>query len=255
MKVVIIGTGNVAYALAEKISHAAEHKLLQIAGRNAMQAERIASHVNVPFTGTLDHLNRKADLYVVAVTDESLENIGEWLELDKKLIVHTAGSVGIDVLQKVSTNYGVLYPLQSLKRGIKVPDEIPLLVDGNSPDDLALIKDFALSISSKVEVADDLTRKKIHLAAVFVNNFSNHLYALAERYCEQEQLSFDLLKPLIVETAARLHSQSAERSQTGPALRNDQSTISKHETLLKNYPELRKIYEMMNKSIREFHAE
>ena len=251
MKVVIIGTGNVAYALAEKILHS-EHELLQVTGRNAMHAERMGTHMNVPFTGSLDHLERMADLYIVAVSDESLQNISEWLRLNKKLVVHTAGSVSIDVLQNVSTNYGVLYPLQSLKRGMKVPDEIPLLVDGNSPDDLALIKDFALSISSRVGVADDLTRKKLHLAAVFVNNFTNHLYALAEQYCDEEQLPFELLQPLIIETAERLSAQSARRSQTGPALRNDQSTITKHLELLKEYPALKKLYEIMTKSIEDF---
>src|SRR5690349_19940058 len=120
MKVVIIGTGNVAYALAEKTSNS-EHELVQVAGRNAMHTERIGTHLQVPFTGSLIHLEKKADLYIVAVTDESLQNINEWLQLDKKLVVHTAGSVTIDVLKKVSTNYGVLYPLQTLKYGMKVP--------------------------------------------------------------------------------------------------------------------------------------
>jgi predicted short-subunit dehydrogenase-like oxidoreductase (DUF2520 family) len=251
MKVVIIGTGNVAYALAEKISNS-EHDLLQVAGRNALAGEKIAKHHDVAFAGSLVQLEMKADLYIVAVNDASLVTIGDWLKLDRKLVVHTAGSVSIDVLKKVSTNYGVLYPLQSLRSGRTVPKEIPLLVDGNTADDLALIKDFAHSISSKVEVADDAKRMHLHLAAVFVNNFTNHLYALAEKYCEVEQLPFNLLHPLIIETAERLRNHTAIDSQTGPALRNDQSTISEHKQMLEKYPEMKKIYEMMTNSIKEF---
>ena len=250
MKIVIIGTGNVAYALAEKISRS-EHELMQIAGRNAMAAEKIAARVNAGFTGSIAHLERKADLYIVAISDGSLLMVGDWLKLDKKLVVHTAGSVSKEVLKNVSTNYGVLYPLQSLRQGKTVPHEVPFLVDGNTADDLALIKDFASSLSDRVEVADDLMRKKLHLAAVIVNNFTNHLYALAEKYCEKEHLSFDLLHPLILETADRLKLQSAKDSQTGPALRNDQVTIAEHEQLLEKYPEVKKIYELMTKSIKE----
>ena len=251
MKVVIIGTGNVAYALAEKISRS-DHELMQVAGRNAMAAEKIAKPLQVSFTGSMIHLERKADLYIIAISDNALVSIENWLKLDKKLAVHTAGSVSKDVLKSVSANYGVLYPLQSLKAGAPIPSEIPFLVDGNTPDDLALINDFATSLSSKVEVADDLTRKKLHLAAVFVNNFTNHLYALAEKYCEAEDLPFDFLHSLILETAERLRLQTAKDSQTGPSLRNDESTIAEHQILLKKYPELKRIYVLMTESIKEF---
>jgi predicted short-subunit dehydrogenase-like oxidoreductase (DUF2520 family) len=252
MNVVIVGTGNVAYALGEKICKS-EHDLLQVAGRNALAAEKIGRHLQVAFTGSLANLERKADLYIIAISDASLQTVGDWLQLEKKLVVHTAGSVSIEVLKKVSTNYGVLYPLQSFRSGMKLPEEIPFVVDGNTADDLTLIKDFASSLSSRIEVADDLTRKKIHLAAVFVNNFSNHLYALAEKYCEAESLPFDLLLPLIFQTAERIRQSRAKDSQTGPALRNDEATISNHIQLLKDYPKLKKIYEMMTEDIREFH--
>ena len=252
MKVVIIGAGNAAEILGRKIKQT-NHHLLQVVGRNPLTAEKLARQLEVEFTNTVSHIQQQADIYIVAISDDALASVNEWLQLDRRLVVHTAGSVSKHVLKGVSKNYGVLYPLQSLKAGMEVLPEIPFLVDGNTADDLALIKDFASDLSDKVEVADDEARLKMHVAAVVVNNFVNHLYALAEKYCKDEKLSFDLLHPLIFQTAQRLTHQSAKYSQTGPALRKDQSTIVAHEGLLKKYPELKKIYETMTTSIQNFH--
>jgi predicted short-subunit dehydrogenase-like oxidoreductase (DUF2520 family) len=249
MEVVIIGTGNVAYGLGRKIKSSA-HRLVQVVGRTSSHASRIGEALDVSFSVIKDSMNKKADLYIVAIADDALPGIGNWLSLDRKLIVHTAGSVSKDVLQPVSKNYGVLYPLQSMNYGAEVLPEIPFLVDGNTPDDLALIHDFATSISEKVEVANDEARLKLHVAAVVVNNFSNHLYSLAERFCIQEKLPFHLLQPLIRETANRISLISPKDAQTGPAARNDTSTISKQMEILRSYPELKKIYKMITESIR-----
>jgi predicted short-subunit dehydrogenase-like oxidoreductase (DUF2520 family) len=248
MEVVIIGTGNVAHALAMLIK-ASDHVLLEVSGRNPAHLKKMATEREVS-TSSLVAINKKADLYIVAVTDDALNHIGDWLSLEKKMVVHTAGSVSKDVLKKVSRNYGVLYPLQSLKAQMNVLPEIPFLVDGNTPDDLALILDFALSISGKVEVADDEARRKLHLAAVFVNNFTNHLYALAEAFCEREKLPFEFLHPLINETAHRLQLIPAKDAQTGPAARDDINTIQKQMEMLKDFPEMLRVYELMTESIR-----
>jgi len=248
MDIVIIGTGNVAYALAGLIKKS-DHILLEVSGRNTAQLKKITEAFDTP-ASSIPNLTKDADLYIVAISDDALYNISDWLTLEKKLVVHTAGSVSKEVLQKVSRNYGVLYPLQSLKAGMKTIPEIPFLVDGNTADDLALIRDFALSLSNKVEIADDEARRKLHLAAVVVNNFTNHLYALAEEFCEKEGLSFDLLQPLILETANRIKTMSANDAQTGPAARNDLSTIENQEALLRNHPELKKVYELITASIQ-----
>ena len=253
MDIVIIGTGNVAYTLARKIKNS-EHDLLQVAGRNPQKASKLGAALNIPHALDIQSLNKQADFYIVAIADDALYSIGDWLNLEKKLVVHTAGSVSKDVLRKVSKNYGVLYPLQSLKSMMEIIPEIPFLVDGNTPDDLALIRDFASSLSDKVVVADDESRIRLHVAAVVVNNFSNHLYALAEEFCRKENLQFDLLQPLISETASRLTNVSPGDAQTGPAVRNDESTIEKQTKLLRKYPELKKIYQEMTRSIKTFHS-
>jgi len=248
MKIVIIGTGNVAYALGRKIKESS-HELLQVAGRHALHVKKIGNTLGVSYTSPVSSLNIQADLYIVAVSDNALQTIGDWLYLDKKLVVHTAGSVSMQVLQKVSRNYGVLYPIQSLTEESVNILEVPFLVDGNSPDDLALIMDFASSISDNVKVADDETRKKLHLAAVIVNNFANHLYVLAEKYCSEEELDFTILHPLIKETASRIAHHSPAEVQTGPAARNDLITIAKQKELLSSHPALMKIYEQITESI------
>src|SRR2546421_5301314 len=253
MKVVIIGTGNVAAAIGRKI-RASEHELVQVAGRSGLHAARIGKDLDVSFVADLTLVSREADLYIVAITDDALPSLAKWLKLDRKLVVHTAGSVTKNILEPVSKNYGVLYPLQSLRIESAYLPDIPLLVDGNTADDLALIKDFASSISDKVEVADDLTRLKIHLAAVMVNNFTNHLYALAEIFCREEQIDFHLFRPLITETANRLNYISAFNAQTGPAIRHDHSTLASHMKILKKYPQLKKIYEEMTRSIQTMYA-
>ncbi|MBI3717943.1 MAG: DUF2520 domain-containing protein [Sphingobacteriales bacterium] len=248
MNIVLTGSGNVATVLGKKIQIAG-HDILQVAGRNETACAELGALLKCPFTINWSFINQHADLYIIAIADAALEHIHKRLNLDKKIVVHTAGSVSKEVLHKVSKNYGVLYPLQSLRKEKELLPEIPFLIDANSNDTIALLQDFAESISGNVQVADDETRKKIHLAAVLVNNFTNHLYALAERYCEDEHLDFKMLLPLIEETAERIKLASPKDIQTGPAVRSDDSTIKAHLQLLNHHPHLKKLYEQFTENI------
>lgn len=248
MDVVIIGSGNVATVLGKKIK-AAGHDILQVAGRNEQTCAELAVLLNCEFTINWNFINRHADLYIVAVSDAALPALHEQLQLDKKLVVHTAGAVTKEVLQKVSVNYGVLYPLQSLRKAKEPLPEIPFLVDANSYDAIALLKEFAETIATNVQVADDDARKKIHLAAVLVNNFTNHLYALADKYCAGEHLDFNLLLPLIEETADRIKTNSPQTVQTGPAVRGDKATLQTHLDMLNEHPQLKELYRIFSESI------
>jgi predicted short-subunit dehydrogenase-like oxidoreductase (DUF2520 family) len=250
MKVVIIGSGNTATILGRKIK-AASHDILQVTGRNAAAVQALASALGCNGNADVANIDHSADIYIVALADKALPQLHEWLQLDKKLVVHTAAAISRDVLQKVSKNYGVLYPLQTLRKEQPDLPEIPFLVDGNSADDLALVQDFAASLSNKVLVAGDELRLRMHVAAVFAGNFANHLYVLAEDFCKKEQLNFSLLLPLISETANRLRDLSPRQSQTGPAVRNDRVTLEKHLEVLNAYPELRQMYELMTASIQK----
>lgn len=248
MKAVIIGSGNTATVLGRKIK-AAEHTILQVTGRNAAAVAALAAELEC--NGSTNGIDSSADIYIVAIADKALPEVHEWLRLDKKLVVHTAAAVPANVLEKASRNYGVLYPLQTLRKEQADIPPIPFLVDGNSPDDLALVQDFAASLSDQVFVAGDELRLRMHIAAVFASNFTNHLYVLAEEFCKKEQLDFSLLLPLINETAHRLYDLSPKQSQTGPALRNDNATIDKHLAILSAYPSLKKIYQELTLSIMQ----
>ncbi|MGB8190400.1 MAG: DUF2520 domain-containing protein [Chitinophagaceae bacterium] len=249
MRVVIIGSGNTATVLGRKIK-ASDHSILQVTGRNEVAVTALANELASKPNTDPHSIDLAADLYVIAIADSALPQLHEWLQLDKKTVVHTAAAVSKDVLQKISRNYGVLYPLQTLRKEQQHLPEIPFLVDGNTADDLALIEDFARTLSPDVLIADDALRLRVHVAAVFVNNFTNHLYALAQEFCKKEQLDFSLLQPLIDETAQRLHTLSPGDSQTGPAVRNDRATIEKHLEVLSAYPHLKNIYEQLTESIQ-----
>jgi predicted short-subunit dehydrogenase-like oxidoreductase (DUF2520 family) len=200
-----------------------------------------------------ENVGDKSDLYIIAVSDSAIAEVAQLVRVDKKLIVHTAGSVEKDILLPCSKNYGVLYPLQSLRKEMDYLPEIPFLVDGNTADNAALIEDLAKSISSYVQSAGDTQRLMSHTAAVIVSNFTNHLYTLAEDFCIKENLDFKMFMPLIHEVAERVQTNSPGSVQTGPAIRNDTSTINKHISLLSQYPLQRSVYRFLTDSIRHWH--
>jgi hypothetical protein len=164
--------------------------------------------------------------------------------------VHTAGAVSKDVLKDVSLQYGVLYPLQSLRKELaEKPTVIPFLVEGNNELTTQTLLTFAQSISQNVSVITENDRFKLHVSAVVVNNFTNHLYALAAEYCKIGNVPFNLLYPLIETAANRLQHFPPNEMQTGPAIRKDISTLDKHLRLLTAHPKLKSIYLKMTDSI------
>ncbi|MEO7310694.1 MAG: Rossmann-like and DUF2520 domain-containing protein [Chitinophagaceae bacterium] len=254
MKVSIIGSGNVGTVLGRKIK-AAGHQLLQVYSRDPDHAKILATELQCSSVNRWREITSEADIYLVAVVDAALPEAAKMIGTKKGLVLHTAGSVSIEVLKTVSLNYGVLYPLQSLKKEKTNYADIPLLVDGNTADDCCMVEDFARSFSNLIQKADDAYRLKLHVAAVFVNNFTNHFFTLAADYCSQEQVNFSLLQPLIEETANRLRDHDPGEVQTGPAARNDQLTINKHLELLHQYPALERIYEFMTERIQRYRSE
>ncbi|HLO81968.1 MAG TPA: Rossmann-like and DUF2520 domain-containing protein [Chitinophagaceae bacterium] len=254
MDTVIIGSGNVASVLGRKIL-ASGHRILQVAARNEVKGKHLADQLGADHAPDLSQINRNATLYIVAISDDALPGLQGILKLERAVIVHTAGSVSKEVLKGVCNNYGVLYPLQTLKANSDQIPEFPLLVDANTADTLTLIRDFAETITDQVVEADDDYRKKIHLAAVVSGNFSNHLYALVQDYCNANKLDFTLLLPQIKEIVGNLKSGHAAARQTGPALRNDVETLNKHMEMLNAFPELSEIYELMTALILNYHSE
>jgi predicted short-subunit dehydrogenase-like oxidoreductase (DUF2520 family) len=254
MDIVIIGSGNVASVLGKKILLSG-HRIMQVAARNEEKGKILARELGATHTSDLSGIDRRATLYVAAISDDALPDLHTHVKLNHSIIVHTAGSVSREVLKDVCNNYGVLYPLQTLRAGLDHIPPFPLLVDGNTADSLTLIRDFAETISNRVVVADDEYRQKIHLSAVVSGNFSNHLFALVQDYCNSNGLDFTLLLPQIREIVGNLASGHAAVRQTGPAVRDDVETLNRHMDMLLTFPGLAEIYELMTASIMNYHSE
>lgn len=250
MDIVLIGTGNTATVLGKKLKLAG-HTIAQIYGRNAADASELAYILDSESTNYWSVVNRDADVYILAVSDIAIEELLQELQLPRKTIVHTAASVSKNILQSSTSNFGVFYPLQTLKKEAASLPDIPMIIDASDAKTLDLLENLAESISDKVVQADDEQRLKLHLAAVFCNNFVNHLYALMEDYCRKENLDFRLLIPLIKETTASLNKMPASDAQTGPGVRHDDITIEKHLYLLERHPHLKEVYLLLTKSIQQ----
>ena len=251
MDIVIIGTGNVATVLGRKF-RAAGHQIVQIVGRDSKKASELAYEWDTVSTNYTSPILRNADLYLIAVSDVAISQLAAEIRLPGKIVAHTAASVPMEALRPISEHMGVFYPLQSLRKEMHQLPDIPVFYDGSDELTKKTLESLAHSISRiKVKQSDDEGRAKMHVAAVVVSNFANHLYKLAEDYCKKEGLDFSQLLPLIKETAQRVGELSPAKSQTGPAARHDGETIKKHLELLKDHPQLKNIYLVMTESIQE----
>ncbi len=249
MRIVILGAGNVATVLG-RLSRQAGHDILQVVSRTAAHADALARELGCSGSTDFNELDKTAQLVLVALSDAALYDLKDRVHLGDKLVVHTAGSVSREVLKEISGNYGVLYPLQTLRaEKTDYGRNIPLLTDGNSAYAQEQIELFAASISDQVNKADDEQRLKLHLAGVVASNFTNHLYCLAAQYCKEERLDFSMLQPLIEETAIRIRNHHPCDMQTGPAFRKDVVTLDKHLRVLNDYPKLRTTYLRLTDSI------
>ncbi len=248
MQIVIIGSGNVASVLG-RLCKQRGHEIVQVVSRNTSHAKLLADELKCAYADYNEKLNDSAGLYILAVADTALQELNKSINLGTKLILHTAGSVSKEVLKDISLNYGVLYPLQSLRKEMEYETDIPFLIDGNSAETLTLVEDFAGTLSTNVTKTSDDERLKLHVAAVVVSNFTNHLYAIAEDFCKKENVDFALLTPLIKETAERVAHFSPAAVQTGPAVRNDIFTIEKHLRILADHPQLKYMYIKLTDSI------
>lgn len=252
MKVVIIGSGNVATVMGSRIA-AAGHTLLQVVARREEAAAQLAKEWGCGYTTRWEDIDPGADIYIISLSDRALPGLDKVLSLPGRLVVHTAGAAAVSVLRGVSGNCGVLYPLQSLRKEIRPFPEFPLLIDADHAEDLIVIEGFARTIARQVERADDTRRLKLHVAAILTNNFTNYLYTLASDFCRQEQIDFRLLLPLIRETAERVERYPPREVQTGPAVRGDRETVERHLEILARYGKIKELYQLFTISIEDYY--
>lgn len=251
MKTAILGSGNVAFALGQRLKRTGT-AISGIYARNTVEGKKLAHICGCEYTGDLSAL-AESDLYILAVSDSAIGELSEKLaeSASSGVVVHTSGGTPLSALSGHIRNRGVLYPFQTFSKGREVDfSDVPVFIEAADADVLSVIRQFALKISPFVLQADSQQRRVIHLSGVFACNFVNHLYAAAEKILDEAALPFDMLNPLIRETAEKaIEKGDPARLQTGPAVRGDEITLQKHREMLHD-EHLKKIYDLLSASIR-----
>lgn len=250
-KIVIIGSGNVATQLSLALQKS-KHAIVQVYSKNNSSARNLAKKLRCDFTTYPEKIIATADIYIIAVKDDAIVEVAEHLKLIDRVVVHTSGSVEMDVLKGTSKNYGVFYPLQTFSKKNKINfKSIPVCLEANNSITFKILQSLAKSITLNVQKINSGQRKIIHLAAVFACNFTNHLYTIASDILSSANVSFDILKPVIEETANKIKNSSPHETQTGPAIRNDKKIIDRHLKMLSDKRQYQQIYKLISKSIGE----
>ena len=255
MKIVLIGAGNVATHLGIALQKAG-CLILQVYSRTEESASALADRLLVDYTIVPDEIRRDADLYIVALKDAVLRQLAPVLVKGREqaLFVHTAGSMPMDLWKGLVKRYGVLYPMQTFSKQREVDfNTVPFFIEASAPAEVGVLRMVAVRLSPKVYEVTSGQRRHLHLAAVFACNFANHMYALSSHILEKQGISFEVMLPLIDETAGKVHELSPTQAQTGPAVRYDENVMSNHLAMLVDSPALQEIYKLMSKSIHEHH--
>ena len=249
MRITLIGSGNVATHLGAALKNAG-HQISQVWSRNLQNAALLAYHLKAEPINALDHISNATDLIIIAVKDDAVDDIASFISIKNVLVVHTCGAVGINMLEKYFEKAGVFYPLQTFSKNRELNfREVPLCIESTDKNSTDLLLDVARSISNQVSIVNSAQRKVLHLAAAFACNFPNYLYAAADEILRRENLDFNLLKPLILETALKVQHISPKEAQTGPAARGDEQTMQAHLDLLQHDPDLQQLYVKLSQAI------
>lgn len=253
MKAVFIGSGNVATHLSIALQKKGV-TISQIYSRTSTNASLLAQKLNASYTNDPSELDQDADIYFYALTDNALAHFLKETTLPDAMHVHTAGSVSLTIFRELTINYGVFYPLQTFSKNKEVDfSEIPICIEASNTRMQEKLLEIAKLLSDKTFIITSDQRKVLHLAAVFACNFSNYMYDIASELLSDVGVGFDILKPLINETAEKVNKMNPYDAQTGPAVRYDKITMKKHEVMLKRYPKIRSLYKDISKAIYKRH--
>ena len=251
--VVFLGAGNLATNLAKAL-YRKGFRIMQVYSRTEDTASTLANEVEAEYITDLKGVSNEARLYIISLKDAAFVELLPQITDGKQhaLLVHTAGSIPMNVWEGHVSHYGVFYPMQTFSKQREVDfKEIPFFIEASSAEDAAFLKAIASTLSNRVYDADSEQRKSLHLAAVFTCNFTNHMYALAAELLKKYNLPFDVMLPLIDETARKVHELEPKTAQTGPAIRYDENVIGNHLRMLADDPAMQRLYELLSRSIHE----
>ena len=252
-KIVLIGAGNMATRLAIALTEQGFH-IAQIYSRTIESARQLQSRlgIEVGITNEINEIRNDASIYLFSISDYALPDVVEQMNGNDALWLHTAGSIPMDIFAHKTKHYGVLYPMQTVGRDREINwSEVPIFIEASTEADTKHIEEIAQQLSPHITHSNSEQRKALHLAAVFACNFTNHMYAIAEKLLQEQGLDFDVMKLLIRETERKAETMSPRIAQTGPAVRNDKNVMEKHVQLLKDSPE-RELYEAISASIERY---
>lgn len=251
-KIILIGAGNVAHHLAAALLNAGEN-LCQIYSRTLESARQLGIKTGISYTADLGEVFPDGDIYIFCVSDDALQAMIKSIRINADaLLIHTSGSMPMDVLKSGAERYGVIYPVQTFSKRRELDfNEIPLCIEGCDARVTERVRTLAEKLSEKVYEVDSARRKDLHLSAVFASNFTNYMYSLAAKLLEENGMSFSMLRPLIFETAHKVMLLPPEEAQTGPAARGDEGIMGMHRNMLKNNKSLLRIYTMLSEGIKE----
>ncbi len=249
MKFGIAGNGNAAHHFVKMLCDQG-HVLTQVYARTS---DSISTDGDVEYITSPSLFSTKNDLVFLAVSDAAISSIAAEISTDM-FVVHLSGMTSIDAISQ--SRKGVVWPVQSLSKRIEINyEQIPFLIEGSDSETASILQKIFQSISQHTKMANGDQRASTHLAAVFANNFANHLYELSSDILLENGFNLDLLLPMIRTQVEKLSVMSPHEAQTGPAVRMDLNTIEKQQTLLDSNPALKEIYTTLTNSIlQKFHG-
>ncbi len=252
MKIGIIGSGKLARVIATACIQE-KMQLNFVYSKTKSRALKFAQQFNTQHIEHIEDIPKNLDCYFICVNDDSILAVAKSIQVNG-LVIHFSGSQSIDLLN-IHAQYGVIWPIQSFSNGtFNSLKEIPVLIEANSLTSEMELRKIANKLSNTVLVVSENERKLYHLAATFVNNFSNHLYTNAAKLLQNNNLNFELMLPILKETVRKIETLPPFETQTGPAIRHDQQTIQTHLDLLKDEPNAKEIYQVMTLSIQNIHG-
>lgn len=255
-KIVFVGAGNMATRLALALADKGCY-IAQVFSRTIQSAHTLATQLghSTGYTDTIAHIVTDADLYIFSLSDSALPDVVAHMPANDALWVHTAGSMPMDIFAHKCKRYGVLYPMQTVSKERELDwNDVPIFVEASNEDDTNRLIALSQLISQNVSRCNSQQRQTLHLAAVFACNFTNHMYAIAERLLKEQNITFDAMKFLIRETERKAENLSPIKGQTGPAVRNDINVMNKHIALLGNTPEAQ-LYQLISNHIQQYHSQ
>jgi predicted short-subunit dehydrogenase-like oxidoreductase (DUF2520 family) len=250
MKITLIGSGNVSTHLGIALFNKG-YEIVQVYSKSINNAKSLAEKISAKYCNNTSEIFNNSDLYIVSLKDDVVEDVLKTIDFNNKLVVHTSGSLNVDVLKEASINYGVFYPFQTFSKNVKLDfyNDVPICIEANTNENNENLLLLAEKISKQVDQLDSEKRRILHLSGVFACNFSNYMFSIAENLLGENNISFELIRPLIKETVRKVINNNPSEVQTGPAVRGDVEILNNHTQLLNDNLSYKKIYQCISDEI------